>query len=221
MLLLRLLPLVMLVVLPNGTNNAVNLGSTEVNHNRVALPDKGVIETRKGTATFVQGHMIVRLEYRVKSFIVRSTVTLFYQAEELMRTLVKVSLSASHQAAVIDEFHTMSYYFRMLVARAGEQALRRLNYVFPREMEMEWRRKLARAKRGIANVTRTRERSARTAELDKANVMLNVSENSTPNFTETNFFGNIQNETHGRRGLMRSKRVIFDIGGIFYTPSWG
>lgn len=56
---------------------------------------------------------------------------------------------------------------------------------------MEWRRKLARAKQGIANVTRLGERSARTAELDKANGMLNVSENSTPNFLQKLIFWGI------------------------------
>lgn len=172
--LLRLFPLFMLVVLPNETKYAVNLGSTEVNHNRVALPHNGGIETRKVTVTFLQGQLIVRLQYHMKAFIVRSYVTLFYQAKELIWTLLKVSLSAAHQTTVMDELHTMSYYFRMLIARAGEQALHRMNYVSLREMELELRRWLARAKQGIANVTRTRERSVRenhlrTPELDKAN----------------------------------------------------
>lgn len=92
MLLLRLFPLFMLVVLPNETKYAVNLGSTEVNHNRVALPDNGGIETRNRTVTFLQGHLIVRLQYHMKAFIVRSYVTLFYQAKELIWTLLKVSV---------------------------------------------------------------------------------------------------------------------------------
>jgi hypothetical protein len=82
-----------------------------------------------GTISFVQGQLLVRFEYQVRGSIARSAVALFNQAKDLVQTMGTVSLSAAHQAAVMDAVHILSYYFRMLLSRAGEQVLRRLSYL--------------------------------------------------------------------------------------------